>query len=182
MEMEIALPLTKEKAKTLKAGDILYLTGYVYTCRDAAHKLIEEALERGEEPPIDWNDQIAYYAGPCPARPGMTFGSNGPTTASRMDPFVEMMFKLGMVGMLCKGDRADYITDLCKKYGGVSLLGVGGASAINADRVKSVEIVAYPDLGTESIKKLYFDRFRVIVGIDTEGNVLQKQEVAKYKR
>lgn len=182
MEMEITLPLTKEKAKTLRAGDVLYLTGYIYTCRDAAHKLIEEALERGEESPIDWKDQITYYAGPCPARPGMAFGANGPTTAARMDPFVEMMFKLGMTGMLGKGDRADYIADLCKQYGGVSLLGIGGASAINAARVKSVEIVAYPELGTESIKKLYFDRFRVIVGTDSQGNVLQKQEVAKYKR
>lgn len=182
MEMEITLPLTKEKAKTLKAGDVLYLTGYIYTCRDAAHKLIQEALERGEQSPIDWTDQITYYAGPCPARPGMVIGSNGPTTASRMDPFVEMMFKQGLVGTLGKGDRADYIPELCKKYGCVSLLGIGGASAINADRIKSLEIVAYPDLGTESIKKLYFDRFRVIVGIDTEGNVLQRQEVPKYKR
>ncbi len=182
MEMEITLPLTKEKAKTLRVGDVLYLTGYVYTCRDAAHKLIEEALARGEESPIDWKDQITYYAGPCPARPGMVFGANGPTTAARMDPFVEMMFKLGMTGMLGKGDRADYVAELCKKYGGVSLLGIGGASAINADRIKSVEIVAYPELGTESIKKLYFDRYRVIVGTDSEGNVLQKQEVPKYKR
>ncbi len=182
MEMEITLPLTKEKAKTLKAGDILYLTGYVYTCRDAAHKLIEEALAKGEKSPIDWQDQTVYYAGPCPARPGMVFGSNGPTTASRMDPFVEMMFQQGMVAMLGKGDRADYVADLCKKYGGVSLLGVGGASAVNAARVKSVEIVAYPELGTESIKKLHFDRYRVIVGTDTEGNVLQKQEVPKYRR
>lgn len=87
-----------------------------------------------------------------------------------------------MYNVLGKGDRAPYVADLCKKYGGVSLLGVGGASAINAARIKSAEVVLYPELGTESIKKLYFDRFRVIVGIDTEGNVLQKQEVAKYKR
>jgi fumarate hydratase subunit beta len=182
MEMELMLPLTKEKAKTLRVGDVLYLSGYVYTCRDAAHKLIEEALERGEESPIDWKDQLVYYAGPCPAPPGMIFSSNGPTTASRMDPFVEMMFKLGVTSMLGKGTRADYVADLCKKYGGVSLLGIGGASAINTERIKSAEIVAYPDLGTESIKKLYFDRYRVIVGIDSEGNVLHKQEVEKYKR
>lgn len=180
--MELQLPLTKEQVKTLKVGDVAYLTGYIYTSRDAAHKKIQEALERGEKSPVDWQDQVVYYAGPCPAKPGKIFGSNGPTTAARMDPFVEMMFQQGMVAMLGKGYRADYVADLCKKYGGVSFLGIGGASAINADRVKSVEIVAYGDLGTESIKKLYFDRYRVIVGIDTEGNVLHKQEVPKYKR
>lgn len=182
MEKEITLPLTKEMAKTLKAGDVLYLTGYIYTCRDAAHKLIQDALDEGGQSPIDWKDQITYYAGPCPARPGMVFGANGPTTAARMDPFVEMMFQQGLVGMLGKGDRSDQVAELCKKYGCVNLLGIGGASAINADRIKSVEIVAYPELGTESIKKLYFDRFRVIVGTDTQGNVLQKQEVPKYKK
>lgn len=180
--MEVTLPLTKEFVKTLKVGDVLYLTGYVYTCRDAAHKRIQEALERGEASPVDWTNQLIYYAGPCPAPPGEIFNSNGPTTAARMDPFVEMMFQQGAVAMLGKGDRAPYVAELCKKYGGVSLLGVGGASAINADKIKSAEIVAYGDLGTESIKKLYFDRYRVIVGIDTNGNVLQKQEVAKYRR
>ena len=180
--MEVTLPLTKEFVKTLKVGDVLYLTGYVYTCRDAAHKLIQEALLRGEKSPVDWTNQLIYYAGPCPAPPGKVFNSNGPTTAARMDPFVEMMFKQGAIAMLGKGDRAPYVADLCKQYGGVSLLGVGGASAINAANIKSAEIVAYPELGTESIKKLYFERYRVIVGIDTEGNILQKQEVPKYRR
>ena len=90
--MELTLPLTKEIAKTLKVGDIIYLTGFVYTCRDAAHKKIEIALKHGEKPPVDLKNQIIYYAGPCPARPGLPIGSNGPTTAARMDPFVEMMF------------------------------------------------------------------------------------------
>ncbi|MCP6127513.1 FumA C-terminus/TtdB family hydratase beta subunit [Klebsiella pneumoniae] len=180
--MELTLPLTKEIAKTLKVGDIIYLTGFVYTCRDAAHKKIEIALKHGEKPPVDLKNQIIYYAGPCPARPGLPIGSNGPTTAARMDPFVEMMFQQGVTAFLGKGDRADYVADLCKKYGGVSLLGIGGASAINTKHVKSVEILVYGELGTESIKKIYFDRYRVIVGIDTEGNTLQKQEVRKYAR
>lgn len=182
MSIEVQLPITKEMAKTFKVGDVLYLTGYVYTCRDAGHKLIAEALERGEDSPVDWTDQLVYYAGPCPAPPGKVFNSNGPTTAVRMDPYVEMMLKLGATAMLGKGVREPYIADLCKEYGAVSLLGVGGASAINAARIKSAEIMAYGELGTESIKKLYFDRFRVIVGIDTEGNVLQYQEIPKYKR
>ncbi|HIC4162371.1 TPA: fumarate hydratase C-terminal domain-containing protein, partial [Salmonella enterica] len=129
-----------------------------------------------------FQNQTIYYAGPCPARPGLPIGSNGPTTAARMDPFVEMMFQQGATAFLGKGDRADYVAELCKKYGGVSLLGIGGASAINTKHVKSVEIVAYEELGTESIKKLYFDRYRVIVGIDSEGNTLQKQEVPKYAK
>ncbi|EAA7461970.1 fumarate hydratase C-terminal domain-containing protein [Salmonella enterica] len=180
--MELTLPLTKEKAKTLKVGDILFLTGFAYTCRDAAHKKIEVALSNGEKSPVDFQNQTIYYAGPYPARPGLPIGSNGPTTAARMDPFVEMMFQQGATAFLGKGDRADYVAELCKKYGGVSLLGIGGASAINTKHVKSVEIVAYEELGTESIKKLYFDRYRVIVGIDSEGNTLQKQEVPKYAK
>ncbi|CDG06897.1 TPA_asm: TRZ/ATZ family protein [Salmonella enterica subsp. enterica serovar Typhimurium] len=180
--MELTLPLTKEKAKTLKVGDILFLTGFAYTCRDAAHKKIEVALSNGEKSPVDFQNQTIYYAGPCPTRPGLPIGSNGPTTAARMDPFVEMMFQQGATAFLGKGDRADYVAELCKKYGGVSLLGIGGASAINTKHVKSVEIVAYEELGTESIKKLYFDRYRVIVGIDSEGNTLQKQEVPKYAK
>ncbi|EFP1374882.1 fumarate hydratase C-terminal domain-containing protein [Salmonella enterica] len=180
--MELTLPLTKEKAKTLKVGDILFLTGFAYTCRDAAHKKIEVALSNGEKSPVYFQNQTIYYAGPCPARPGLPIGSNGPTTAARMDPFVEMMFQQGATAFLGKGDRADYVAELCKKYGGVSLLGIGGASAINTKHVKSVEIVAYEELGTESIKKLYFDRYRVIVGIDSEGNTLQKQEVPKYAK
>lgn len=180
--MEIQLPLTKEFLKTLKVGDVLYLTGNVYTCRDAGHKLIREALDRGESSPVDWTNQLVYYAGPCPAPPGKVLNSNGPTTATRMDPYVEMMFQLGAVATLGKGCREPYVADLCKQYGCVSLLGVGGASAINAARIKEAEIVAYGELGTESIKRLYFDRFRVIVGIDTNGNVLQDQEIPKYKR
>ncbi len=112
--MELTLPLTKEIAKTLKVGDIIYLTGFVYTCRDAAHKKIEIALKHGEKPPVDLKNQIIYYAGPCPARPGLPIGSNGPTTAARMDPFVEMMFQQGVTAFLGKGDRADYVADLCK--------------------------------------------------------------------
>ena len=101
--MEVTLPLTKEFVKTLKVGDVLYLTGYVYTCRDAGHKRIQEALARGEQSPVDWTNQLIYYAGPCPAPPGKVFNSNGPTTAARMDPFVEMMFQQGAVAMLGKG-------------------------------------------------------------------------------
>jgi fumarate hydratase subunit beta len=180
--MELKLPLTKEKVKALKVGDVVFLTGYLYTCRDAGHKLIEESLEIGEKPPVDLENQTIFYAGPCPARPGLALGSNGPTTSARMDPYVEMMFQQGVLAFLGKGTRANYVADLCKKYGGVSFLGIGGASAINTKHVKSAEVVAYEHLGPESIKKLYFDRYRVIVGIDSNGNVLDRQEVPKYRK
>ena len=180
--MELTLPLTKEKVKGLKVGDVISLTGYLYTCRDAGHKLIEEALARGEKPPVDLQDQTIYYAGPCPARLGLALGPNAPTTAARMDPFVEMMFQQGVVAFLGKGTRADYVADLCKQYGGVSFLGIGVASALNTQHVKSAESVAYVDMGPESIKKLYVDGYRVIVGIDSNGDVLDKQEVPKYRR
>lgn len=180
--MELTLPLTREKVKSLKVGDVVFLTGPILTCRDAAHKRIQDALARGEKPPVDLENQTIYYAGPCPGRPGLALGSNGPTTAARMDPFVEMMLQQGVLAFLGKGTRADYVADLCKQYGGVSFLGIGGASAINTRNVKEAEIVAYGELGPESIKKLQFDRYRVIVGIDSEGNVLDKQEVSKYKR
>ena len=180
--MDLTLPLTKEIVKSLKIGDVVYLTGYAYTCRDAAHKRIQNTLEKGEKSPIDWTNQTIFYAGPCPTKPGKTTGSIGPTTALRMDPFAEMMFQQGMVAMIGKGSRSDFIPALCKEYGGVYLLGIGGASAINTEQIKSIEVVEYEDLGTESIKKLYFDRFRVIVGIDTAGDVLQTREIEKYKR
>lgn len=182
MHIEVKLPLTKAFVKSLRVGDVLYLKGDVYTCRDAGHKLIRETLDRGEKFPLDWTNQLVYYAGPCPAHPGEVFNSNGPTTAARMDPFVEMMFQLGALGFIGKGDRAPYVAELCKKYGGVSLLGVGGASAINADKVTAAELVMYPELGTEAIKRVTFNGFRVIVGIDSEGQVLQQQEVPKYKQ
>lgn len=175
------LPLTKEDVKKLKIGDIVYLTGYLYTSRDAAHKRFQKAVENGDELPIDFENQTIFYAGPCPTKPGRTMGSIAPTTSMRMDQYVEMMFKLGMVAMIGKGDRSDYVSDLCKEYGGIYLLSIGGASAMISNQVKSCEVVAYEDLGTESIKKLYVENLRLIVGIDTNGDVFQEREISKYK-
>jgi fumarate hydratase subunit beta len=180
--MELSLPLTKEAVQSLKIGDIVYLSGPILTCRDAAHKRIQDSLTAGNPLPVDLKDQTIYYAGPCPAREGLALGSNGPTTAARMDPFVEMMFQQGVIAFLGKGTRADYVADLCKQYGGVSFLGIGGTSAINTRNVKAAEVIAYGELGPESIKRLQFDRYRVIVGIDAQGNVLDKQEIPKYKK
>ncbi|NMW85302.1 TRZ/ATZ family protein [Peptoniphilus sp. AGMB00490] len=175
------LPLTKEDVKKLKIGDIVYLTGDVYTSRDAAHKRFKACIEKGEELPIDLKDKTIFYAGPCPTKPGRTMGSIAPTTSARMDQYVEMTLKLGVTAMIGKGDRADYVADLCKKYGGVYLLSIGGASAMISNQVKSCDVIAYEDLGTESIKKLYVENLRVIVGIDTNGDVFQKREIEKYR-
>ncbi|AEE90715.1 hydro-lyases, Fe-S type, tartrate/fumarate subfamily, beta region [Tepidanaerobacter acetatoxydans Re1] len=179
--MKINLPITKEIAKSFKVGDELYLTGFLYTARDAAHKRIKEAIESNGELPIELKNQTIFYTGPTPAKPGWKTGSIGPTTSSRMDPFVEIMLQHGVTAMIGKGQRADYVADLCKEYGAVYLLGIGGLSALYTKNIKSVEVVAYEDLGTESIKKLYVENLRVLVGIDTEGRILQNEEIKKYR-
>ncbi|WP_330583765.1 FumA C-terminus/TtdB family hydratase beta subunit [Acidaminobacter sp.] len=181
-EYYMNLPLTKDKLKDLEIGDIVYLTGYLYTARDAAHKRIENFLLEGKQPPVDFQDISIFYAGPCPTKPGRTMGSIAPTTSMRMDNFVEMTFELGMSAMIGKGDRSEYVAELCKKYSGVYLLSIGGASALISEQVKTCDVVAFEDLGTESIKKLYVENLRVIVGIDTKGQVFQDQEIAKYRK
>lgn len=181
-EYHISLPLDRDEIKKLEIGDVLYLTGDVFTARDAAHKRFQELSDAGKEIPIDINGQTIFYAGPCPTKPGRTMGSIAPTTSMRIDGFVEMMFQHGMIAMIGKGDRADYVADLCKQYGGLYLLSIGGASALISNQVKSCEVVAYEDLGTESIKRLRVENLRVIVGIDTKGQSFQKREIAKYKK
>lgn len=181
-EFNVSLPLTKEELKKYEIGDVLYLTGYLYTSRDAAHDRFIKALAEGKELPINFEGETIFYAGPCPTKPGRTMGSIAPTTSMRMDQYVEMMFEQGQVAMIGKGDRAPYVAELCKKYGGAYLLSIGGASAMISNQVKTCDVVAYEDLGTESIKKLYVENLRVIVGIDSNGNVFQDREIAKYKK
>ncbi|MCI7223238.1 MAG: FumA C-terminus/TtdB family hydratase beta subunit [Fusobacterium gastrosuis] len=180
--IELKTPLKKEDIKKLKIGDIVELTGTIYTARDAAHKRMKNAFENNLEQPIDFSGQLIFYAGPCPVKPGRTMGSIAPTTSMRMDSYVEMTFKLGMLGMIGKGDRADYVSELCKKYEGVYFLSIGGASAMISDQVKKCDVVAYEDLGTESIKRLEVEKLRLIVGIDSEGRVFQKEEIKKYRK
>ena len=163
-------------------GEMVYLSGKIYTARDAAHKRLETFRKEGKELPLKLENQFIFYAGPCPAKPGHAVGSIAPTTSMRMDSFVEMCFELGMLGMIGKGDRSDFVPALCKKYGGVYLLSIGGASAIISRQVKSYEVVAWEDPGTESIKKLEVEKLRLIVGIDTKGRVFQEREIAKYRR
>ncbi|MCI9457652.1 MAG: TRZ/ATZ family protein [Oscillospiraceae bacterium] len=180
--MKITLPFTLEMRESVKIGDVLELTGNIYTARDAAHQRIREAVEQGLPLPIDLQNAVIFYCGPCPASPGRVIGPLGPTTSARMDPYVEMMFQHGMAACIGKGDRAPYVAELCKQYKGLYLLGVGGAAVLCANAVKEVEELAYPDLGTESIKRYYVEDFKVVVGIDAQGRTIQGENIRRYRR
>lgn len=156
----------------LKAGDTVNLTGTVYTARDAAHKKIVAALDEGAGVPFPLRDAVIYYAGPTPAKPGQVIGSCGPTTASRMDVFAPRLIREGLVCMIGKGARAPGVVDAMKKYGCVYLAAIGGAGAIISDAVKELSVVAYEELGCESVKKLTVRDFPAIVAIDGTGGSL----------
>lgn len=181
-EYKLTTPLTKDELKKLEIGDVVYITGDVYTARDAAHKRFQTLLREGKELPIDLNGKTIFYAGPCPTPPGRNMGSTAPTSSIRMDPYVEMTFQLGVPAMIGKGDRSPYVAELCRKYGGVYLLSIGGASAMISEQIKTCQVLAYEDLGTESVKRLGVKDLRCIVGIDTQGRVFQDREIAKYRR
>lgn len=180
--MKLSLPINKEALQELRIGDVVLLSGYIYTARDAAHDRIARALAQGESPPFDLKNQIIYYAGPCPPAPGFVTGPIGPTTSTRMDSYVRLMFEQGVSAMIGKGNRSPTVVPLHKEFGGVYFMGIGGAAAIAMSNVKSVEVIAYDDLGPESVKRLYVDELKVIVGIDTRGEVLCDREIAKYRR
>ena len=182
-DTECELPLlTKEEAATLKAGDYVYLTGALYTARDAAHKRMYEALRKGEALPIDIKGQTIYYMGPSPAREGRPIGSAGPTTATRMDKYAPALLDLGLKGMIGKGKRRQNVKDSMIKNGAVYFAAVGGAGAILSKCIRESEVIAYDDLGTEAIRKLYVEDFPAIVVIDSEGNDLYETSVLEYKK
>jgi fumarate hydratase subunit beta len=179
--IKLSTPLTKDDISKLNIGDVIELSGVIYTARDAAHKRIKENVENNRPQPIELKDQIIFYVGPTPAKPGKVIGSAAPTTSVRMDKYVEMMLEQGIIGMIGKGERADYVADLCKEHGACYFLSIGGASAMIANQVKKLDVIAYEDLGTESIKRLVVENLRLIVGIDSKGRVFQDEEVKKYK-
>lgn len=172
MDRHITAPLKDEDIRELKAGDYVYITGEVYTARDAAHKRMQEVLDAGEELPVDIKGQIIYYMGPSPAREGRVIGSAGPTTASRMDKYTPELLDRGMKGMIGKGKRTQDVSDAIVRNGAVYFAAVGGAGALLSKQIKSAEVIAYEDLGTEAIRRLYVEDFPVIVVIDSEGNNL----------
>lgn len=172
MEKKLQTPLTKEKAKQMQAGDYVYITGTIYSARDAAHKRLTESLEKGEALPLPLENEIIYYLGPTPARPGQVIGSAGPTTASRMDKYAPALLDLGQTGMIGKGRRSDAVIASMKKNSAVYFAAVGGAGALLSKCIKKAEIIAYEDLGAEAIYKLEVENFPVIVVIDCDGNNL----------
>jgi len=182
MENKISLPISKEKIAELKAGDYVYLTGIIYTARDAAHKRMQEALDAKENLPVDIKGTVIYYMGPSPAREGRPIGSAGPTTASRMDKYAPGLLDLGMTGMIGKGKRQQAVKDAIVRNHGIYFAAVGGAGALLSKCIKTSKVVAYDDLGTEAIRELYVEDFPVIVVIDSNGNDLYEVATEEYKR
>ena len=172
MEKKITLPLTEDLAQTLRAGDTVYLTGTVYTARDAGHQRMCQALAQGENLPFDPKDATIYYVGPTPAKPGRVIGSAGPTTSGRMDAYAPTLMRVGARGMIGKGARSPEVIEAMKQYSGVYFGAIGGAGALLAKSIKSCELIAYEDLGAEALRKLYVEDMPLIVIIDSLGNNL----------
>ena len=168
MEKHIITPLSDDKASDLKAGDYVYLSGTLYTARDAAHKRIYEAMKKGEKIPFELQDNIIYYLGPSPAREGRPIGSAGPTTSSRMDKYTPLLLENGLKGMIGKGKRSKEVIDSMHKNNAVYFAAIGGAGALLSKCIKKSEVIAYEDLGTEAIRKLEVENLPVIVVIDSD--------------
>lgn len=180
MERHITVPVVKEEIQDLRAGDYVYLTGVIYTARDAAHKRMDEALSEGKELPLDIKNQMIYYMGPSPAREGRPIGSAGPTTASRMDKYAPRLLDLGLGGMIGKGKRSQAVRDAIVRNKAVYFAAVGGAGALLSKCVKKADVIAYDDLGTEAIRRLEIEDLPAIVVIDSEGNNLYETAVKEY--
>lgn len=182
MNRMINVPIRKEDAKSLKAGDYVFLTGTIYTARDAAHKRMQEALDAGNSLPINLEGNVIYYMGPSPAREGRPIGSAGPTTASRMDKYTPQLLDLGLGAMIGKGKRSQAVQDAIVRNDCVYFAAVGGAGALLSQRIISSEVIAYDDLGTEAIRKLKIDNFPVVVVIDSDGNNLYETAIKEFAR
>ena len=181
MEKHIQIPIKKEIIRELRAGDYVYLTGAIYTARDAAHRRMNETLDRNEDLPINIENKIIYYMGPSPAREGKVIGSAGPTTASRMDKYAPRLMDLGLAGMIGKGKRSKEVIEAIIRNEGIYFAAVGGAGALLSKCIKNSEVVAYDDLGTEAIRRLEVENFPVIVVIDSQGNNLYETAIEEYK-
>ena len=192
MEKHMTVPAGKDQLCQLKAGDYVYLTGTIYTARDAAHKRMNESLDQGEKLPvklsagqplpIDMKNNIIYYMGPSPAREGRPIGSAGPTTASRMDKYAPRLLDLGLGAMIGKGKRTQEVIDAIIRNESVYFAAVGGAGALLSKCIKRSEVVAYDDLGAEAIRRLEIENFPVIVVIDKDGNNLYETAIEKYRK
>ncbi|MFA9399209.1 MAG: Fe-S-containing hydro-lyase [Clostridiaceae bacterium] len=177
MDKYIKAPISDEDAKNLRAGDYVYITGKIYTARDAAHKRMYETLKEKKSLPIDVKNNIIYYMGPSPAREGRPIGSAGPTTSSRMDKYTPVLLDLGLKGMIGKGKRQDFVIEAIKRNSAVYFAAVGGAGALLSKKIMKSTVIAYDDLGTEAIRELEVENFPVIVVIDSEGNNLYEDVI-----
>lgn len=172
MIIRINTPLTHECVKGLRAGNMVEITGYVYTARDAAHQKLMELIHAGKELPFEIKDQIVYYVGPCPAPEGKMIGSAGPTTSGRMDKYAPKLIELGMTGMIGKGQRSAAVVEAMQKHGAVYFGAIGGAGALISKCIKKSELIAFPELGTEAVRKLTVEEFPAVVVIDAYGSNL----------
>ena len=180
MDKHITTPITEEKTKDLRSGDYVYITGTIYVARDAAHKRMIEALDRGEQLPIDIKDATIYYMGPSPAREGRPIGSAGPTTASRMDKYAPTLLDLGQKAMIGKGKRTKEVIDAIVRNHAVYFAAIGGAGALLSKCITKSEVIRYDDLGAEAIRKIEIKDFPVIVVIDSQGNNLYETAIKEF--
>ncbi len=180
--VELRTPLDDEQISNLESGDKVFLTGEIFTARDAAHKRLVALIEEGKELPFDLNGAVIYYVGPAPSKPGQVMNSAGPTTSYRMDVFTPLLHEYGLKGTIGKGPRSMKVRDSMVKNGCVYFAAVGGAAAGIASSVKDAEVIAYEDLGPEAIRKLVVDRMPLFVVNDTEGNDLFEAGVEEYRR
>lgn len=178
--IQVQTPFTKQDVAKLKVGDKVLISGVIYTARDAAHKKMVEALNQGEKLPFDLKDQIIYFVGPTPPKPGQVIGSAGPTTSGRMDAYSPILIEKGLKGMIGKGLRSAEVIEAMQIHGATYFGAIGGLGALLAKKITSAEVIAYPELGAEAVRRLEVKDFPVIVVIDSEGNNLYESGKAQY--
>lgn len=182
MKKNLSTPLTEKAIKELRCGDRVLLSGIIYTGRDAAHKRLVEILVNGGQPPLNFQGQIIYYVGPCPAKPGNVIGSAGPTTSGRMDTYTPALLKNGLKGMIGKGTRSKAVIEAMKTYGAIYFGAIGGAGALLSQCIKKAEVVAFDDLGPEAVFKLEVENLPLTVVVDCLGNDLYKIGREEYSQ
>jgi fumarate hydratase subunit beta len=181
-EYKMTTPLTDEDIEKLKIGDIVYLSGTIYTARDAAHKRLVDLINEGKELPFDLKGSVIYFVGPTPPKPGEPIGSAGPTTSYRMDSYSPILIEHGQKAMIGKGKRNEAVKEACKKHKAVYFGATGGAGALIAQRIKKAEVIAYPELGPEAIRKLEVEDFPVTVVNDSYGGDLYEEGRKKWAK
>ena len=184
MSIRLETPFKRQDLKDLKPGDNVYISGYIYTARDAAHGRLVDLIDKGEELPLDLEGACIFYVGPTPAKEGQALGSAGPTTSYRMDSYTPSLLDNGLMGMIGKGYRSEEVTEKIKEKGAIYFAAIGGAGALNSKTIKSAEVIAYKELGAEAIRKLYVEDFPATVVIDSKGDELYeigREEYLKWK-